>query len=289
MLCFGQAAAQEAPSTTAVPESIESGLAVSGLPAADGVGLAERDTYIGLRTLDGVFETYREATGTYPSSGARLQRVDNELKRNLGEPYSHHVPARDGWGNPYFYHTHDGELMLVSSGPNGVLDDPEAMLAVMSERTGSAYRAKSIDGDDVIMVGGSIAKKTPGHRQRQMTTLADMRSLGTALEEYKLDHGVMPGPTNGFVRVFEIEAYLTPDYINSIPIRDDWESEFLLWCGTHDCVLVSLGADREPDTDYGAMTQPLLEIVPAGSFSSPGGDIIFINDGFVAFPEGMDP
>ena len=257
--------------------------------APDNISVAERGTHIGLRSLYAVFEIYREATGDYPPSGTHLRQIDAQLRVELGEPYAQNIPLSDGWGNSYFFNSRDNELVLVSAGPNGLVDDAGAILALQEDRVGAIYRAKSIDGDDLIMVGNSIAKKSPGHRQRQMATVAEMRSLGTALEAYRLDHGVVPGPTGGFVRVLDIAPYLVPTYIKSVPARDAWQTEYLLWCGTHDCVVVSLGADREPDSAYRDMNQPASDIVPRGPFSSPDGDIILVNDDFVTFPAGISP
>jgi hypothetical protein len=254
----------------------------------DGIELDERETHLGLRALSNVFVTYWEATGEYPSTvEGELKQVGRDVKETLGEPYSRYVPERDGWGNPYRFSVRDDNLLILSCGPNGVVDYPAATLELLKDRVGIVYRAASIDGDDVILVGGVIAKKTPGHRQRQKQTAADMRALGTALVSYRHDNGVMPGPTKGFVRVVEISDYLEPVYIKEAPVRDAWETELLLWCGTQDCVVVSLGADREPDRRYYQMNEPLSEIHLVGEFTSPDSDMILLNDRFIAFPVGM--
>ena len=102
--------------------------------ADDGIDVAERETYLGLRGLNSVFKTYWEATGEYPAtSDEELEQVGPRVKEALGKPYSRFVPERDGRGNPYRFGVRGAILILLSCGPNGVVDQPAATLELLED------------------------------------------------------------------------------------------------------------------------------------------------------------
>ncbi len=55
-------------------------------------------------------------------------------------------------------------------------------------------------------------------RSRQSTTLADMRTVGDALERYAVDH--LAYPTSRELAALRPE--LEPEYVKQLPVRDGW-------------------------------------------------------------------
>ena len=56
-------------------------------------------------------------------------------------------------------------------------------------------------------------------RGKQKRTMADMRSMGTAIAAYSIDAGFFPRTDT----VAEMQAQITPLYIRTIPVTDGWE------------------------------------------------------------------
>jgi hypothetical protein len=86
--------------------------------------------------------------------------------------------------------------------------------------------------------------------QRQEVSHAGMRSAGTAVCAYILDHGSCPGPTDDYVEAEFLRPYLEPSYLANLPARDGWGNPVLYRCDGRDFRLVSNGADGRADRPY---------------------------------------
>ncbi len=60
-------------------------------------------------------------------------------------------------------------------------------------------------------------------RSRQSSTVADMRTIGNALEHYAVDH--LSYPTESDLETLRRE--LAPDYVKKLPTRDGWGHPFV--------------------------------------------------------------
>lgn len=134
----------------------------------------------------------------------------------------------------------------------------------------------------VVVIGILASIAIPGllnavQRGRQKRTMADIRSLGTAVESYALDtshypRNYGPGPVEGGV-----EADLEPYFIVASPLKDGWYNPMLYTSDARGTLytMTSLGSDGVPDSGTGG---------PTGDFDC---DIEFSNGQFVQWPEGM--
>lgn len=136
-------------------------------------------------------------------------------------------------------------------------------------------------------------------RSRQKRTMAEMRSLATALEALATDRGwYAVGPVRvaandhdytDFSRTTrvsagELQRVLVPKYIDEVPRFDGWGNEFDIRVGDHDArghaqayAIRSFGADGKPDaTRY--------ESRPVHRFTA---DLVYANGTFVWYPEGI--
>ena len=123
-------------------------------------------------------------------------------------------------------------------------------------------------------------------RGKQKRSMADIKSVSTALEAYMTDFNTYPAaagyslPTGlslPTATLGMVAGVLSPTYIRVTPLADGWNSWYLYGpSAVHGDYLVrSSGADGVPQTSplYGATTD----------FNA---DIILVDGAFVQFPEG---
>ena len=108
-------------------------------------------------------------------------------------------------------------------------------------------------------------------RGKQKRTMADMRSIGTAVESYAIDSNIYPvGGT-----LAAVGPSLTPLYIKVLPMVDGWQSTMDYDSTTGaEYTLQAYAKGAANDGYTGGAT---------GNFSD---DIFFVNGQFVQWPEG---
>jgi type II secretory pathway pseudopilin PulG len=112
-------------------------------------------------------------------------------------------------------------------------------------------------------------------RGRQKRAMSDLRSIGTAVESYAVDHGFHPSASS----IVELALVVEPEYIRQLPRADGWGTSyrfeswsvrdgFLVPGGATDYAVRSAGSDGAWDHDLVWDYQP-------GSFRSFEQDIVF--------------
>ncbi len=110
-------------------------------------------------------------------------------------------------------------------------------------------------------------------RGKQKRTMADLRSLGTAVETYSIDNNIYPTAAS----VSVLAPLVEPIYIRKAPQNDGWNRNFVVSAATTGYTLGSGGKDG------GALT-----VVAGGGATQDFDDaIIFIDGQFVQWPEGQ--
>jgi type II secretion system protein G len=145
----------------------------------------------------------------------------------------------------------------------------------------------------VAIIGIIVAIAIPNllnaiQRAKQKRTMADIRSIGTALEAYAVDFNKYPAAAGSYAWPSGLSAVpsttigsatgaLSPTYIRTMPMKDGWNSYFKYAANTVklDYVLASTGKDGTIDTT--------VILGPTTDFNN---DIIFADGQFIAFPEG---
>ena len=110
-------------------------------------------------------------------------------------------------------------------------------------------------------------------RGKQKRTMADIRSLGTAVESYAVDNNFYP-KVNSYTTVV---PFLQPIYIKTAPVADGWNKAWVFNGDTTngaDYTLISLAKDGIAGTQTGGVTN---------SFNC---DIMFANGQFFQWPQG---
>lgn len=112
-------------------------------------------------------------------------------------------------------------------------------------------------------------------RSKQKRTMADMRSLGSALEAYATEHRGYPQADN----IDALRPQLTPKYMRQIPSVDGWAHPFRYATLENGYALVSAGKNGtfdEPPTGYTKGTTTQFDC-----------DIVFSNGEFLLYPDVM--
>ena len=108
-------------------------------------------------------------------------------------------------------------------------------------------------------------------RGKQKRTMADMRSLGTAVESYAVDNNVYPAVTTAAAlkTIVEVGAY-----IKNMPLADGWNNTFQVASISTEYTLYSFGKDNAGTTCTTGQTTTFAD------------QICFINGQFLRYPAG---
>jgi type II secretion system protein G len=111
-------------------------------------------------------------------------------------------------------------------------------------------------------------------RARQKRTMAELRSIATAISAYATDYPFMPkvGPGNAEI----LAPYLVPTFMRNLPGLDGWQRPIYYEASGIDYTIKSLGA-------YG-IDQSSVRLGPTTSFSD---NIVMSNGIFTQWPDGM--
>jgi type II secretion system protein G len=112
-------------------------------------------------------------------------------------------------------------------------------------------------------------------RGKQKRTMADIRSIGTAIESYAIDNNFYPAATD-IATLAAVGTSVAPIYIKVMPLQDGWRYDFYVNSVAVGYTLASGGKDGGGITGvtWGA-TQ---------GFNLP---IVFMNGQFASWPEGV--
>jgi type II secretion system protein G len=113
------------------------------------------------------------------------------------------------------------------------------------------------------------------NRGRQKRTMADLRSVATALEAYSVDFNFFP--RSAITTITGYEPYLTPTFIKRLPYNDGWNR----------ALIVINAADGTSYTLWSAGKNGNGVIAGGGAKTDFADAIVFSNGQFFAWPEGM--
>ncbi len=128
----------------------------------------------------------------------------------------------------------------------------------------------------VVMIGIIAAIAVPNllnaiDRGKQKRSMADIRSIGTAVEEFSIDNNRYPAAAS----FEELEPFIVGKYLRKVPEVDGWGNPFLLESTETGYTLISAGKNGVVDGCGEGKT---------GRFDA---DICFRNGRFTQWPEGM--
>ena len=117
-------------------------------------------------------------------------------------------------------------------------------------------------------------------RGKQKRTMADLRSIGTAIEQYEIDNSFYPAEASETdVASSTMPAQVEPTYIRQLPTVDGWSFALRYVSTTVSYTVGSRGKD-------GASGGSLTLTGSGGPMSDYDYDIIFFDGSFIQWPEG---
>jgi type II secretion system protein G len=134
----------------------------------------------------------------------------------------------------------------------------------------------------VVIIGVISAIAIPSllnaiERGRQKRSMADLRSIGTAVESYAVENSLYP--TASDIAVLSDPATgVVPIYLRAVPLRDGWQNSFYVSSTTLGYTIASGGKDG------GGLTG-----VEWGEFHGVNRPIVFMDGQFAAWPDGVQP
>ena len=117
------------------------------------------------------------------------------------------------------------------------------------------------------------------NRGRQKRSMADVRTIGTAVEAYAVDMAFYPTYAEGPVDNATFQGFLEPTYVKTVPREDGWRTSFYASSQSRFYTLASAARDKQLS---GALTS-----YSAGITSDMDCDIVYSNGSFVQYPEGV--
>src|SRR5215467_7370101 len=108
-------------------------------------------------------------------------------------------------------------------------------------------------------------------RGKQKRTMADMRSIGTAIESYAVDQNVYPVANSAAT----LQNSVQPVYIKTMPVNDGWNNVFNVTSTTTAYTVFSTGKDGTGNTCTAGQTNTFID------------EICFTGGQFVRYPAGM--
>ena len=173
------------------------------------------------------------------------------------------------------------EIKLLFSGrPPEQLSPAELTVLARASTSGASLVAIIVGIFAAIFLCGIIAAiAIPNllnaiNRGRQKRSMADMRTIATAIEAYGADHQHYP---EGAQSVADLEPALVPEYAVDLPAVDGWRTPFEVLTADDGSwyEIASLGRDKLPGDRVGG---------PTTDFDC---DLVWANGQFIQWPEGI--
>jgi general secretion pathway protein G len=122
-------------------------------------------------------------------------------------------------------------------------------------------------------------------RGRQKRTIADIRTVASAVEAYAVDHNAYPDVDS----MDDLKALLVPTYVSQLPATDGWNRplKYESWLDNETDEVPTIYALGSAGKD-GLWERKDLVDTPEGLTTDYNADIVFINGAFVQYPEGVD-
>ncbi|MGH9750905.1 MAG: type II secretion system protein GspG [Candidatus Polarisedimenticolia bacterium] len=112
-------------------------------------------------------------------------------------------------------------------------------------------------------------------RAKQNRTLADIKAIGTALEQYAVDNNTYPRGLAD-ANAATLGSYVSPLYIRNVPAGDGWNNPWHVETNASGTIytITSYGRDGMPGP------------TPGGPTADLNCDIIYSNNSFYQWPQG---
>lgn len=245
-----------------------------------------------LRAIGTACEEYGIDNNFYPSAGTTLSPV-SAIASPLSPTYIRVLPLLDGWGRTILYWTDIAgrpvatNYAVISVGADGVADHPYESWTFDDFASNGIGTFTDLRRDTIFLDGQFVQSPeqsgTPIDAAR--SSMAWMRSIATACEEYAIDNNFYPSSGGGVIPVSSLMPFLTPVYIKVLPATDGWNQPLIYYSNTSSYWIISTGSDRIEDHPYESWGLSDFQSYPGGPVTTLDKDIIFENGQFIQYPQ----
>ena len=118
------------------------------------------------------------------------------------------------------------------------------------------------------------------NRGRQKRSMADIRTMGTAIEAYAVDMAFYPTFAEAQIDA-TFQTFLEPTYVKTVPRQDGWRETFWANSESRFYTMASAGRDKVlestlNDNAYNGRVTTIMDC-----------DIVYSNGSFMSYPEGV--
>jgi hypothetical protein len=262
-------------------------LSVSAAAADPPAPLApEATTVLNIRLSAAVLATFAERGGKFSPPFPQVVSLDS-MGSTLGAELRRDLAPRDGWGHAIKILVADPKsYSLISFGADGSPDASYGKVRQPQQTRNDAPPDPASRDRDFIFAGGRFVQRPHAAAPASKRALADLRSIGTAIESFGVDNDDYPGPTGGLQPIDTMAAGLEPEYIKTLPRVDPWGRPYLVSSDGASYLLVSAGADGLLDAPYSDPEDTLKTLGRAQANADDDGDIVFADGQFLRWPPG---
>lgn len=101
-----------------------------------------------LAAFEAILEVMREELLSSPDTGGRVVAVDRDFRSRFPGGLRDAIPTEDGWKRPFLFCSFEDTIVIVSGGPDGLVDE-DKIADLARNSAGSPARARELPGDDL--------------------------------------------------------------------------------------------------------------------------------------------
>ncbi|PYT09160.1 MAG: hypothetical protein DMF49_03075 [Acidobacteria bacterium] len=148
-----------------------------------------KESLLAVRVAGDLIEMYGDEHLVFPGPTDGLVPLAS-LRQTLDIPARRYFPQHDAWGHGLLYWSNGFDYMILSEGSDGRPDYAYDQHGIPYD--GIMPGVNASDTQDIILVHDALLRGPFGSRNSPRKTMADLRSIGTACEEYALDNNFYP-------------------------------------------------------------------------------------------------
>ncbi len=134
------------------------------------------------------------------------------------------------------------------------------------------------------------------NRSKQKSTMNDIKTISTAVADFVTDNGIAPDQDGTYDASTAFYKSISPLYIKSLPIKDQWGNPFRIWTGPNatqygisspqadDFLVASFGRDNQQDSFSFDPKSPNAGFYTLKKMSDFNNDLVMWNGSWIHCP-----
>jgi hypothetical protein len=244
------------------------------------------ETMTRMRLWSAFLTDVHRARATYPLDDLQIHPLSEAL-RAVGRP-PQGIATSDAWGNELRYRAGNHTHQILSVGSDGRFDREPTLYPLVASALLRIEDAAT-PAADLVLTNGRFIRRPFGGASAGFATVNAVNAVLQASLSYAVDNNQLPGESNTFAPIRELEPALVPVYLQTLPRVDGLDRPLLYARVGNAFLLASFGADGRPDSDYLAVLPCPAGYAPKGPNVSDDDDVVQACGEFLRWPKGTEP